>query len=54
MVHNKLEKAVYNSCEATGCEAPATEKSSISAGSFGTIELNLCKSCIGIFMSRRK
>lgn len=36
-------------CNALECNNKATQTVSINAGSFGTITLNVCKNCIGLF-----
>jgi len=37
MVRNTLDEAINNICEASGCQAIATEKLSVTAGPFGVI-----------------
>jgi hypothetical protein len=41
-----------NICNAFGCSSNATQKISVSAGTFGTISLNLCNNCIGLFKEK--
>lgn len=36
-------------CDALDCDAEASEKIELSAGIYGTIHINVCKNCIGIF-----
>jgi hypothetical protein len=39
-------------CYAFGCSNEASEKINVSAGTFGTITLNLCTKCVKIFQER--
>lgn len=45
----KGQKSFKNICDAFGCSDEATEKLGVSAGTFGTITLNLCSKCVPIF-----
>ncbi len=45
----KGQKNNKNICDAFGCVSEATEKLGVSAGTFGTIPLNLCSKCVTIF-----
>jgi len=46
---NQINKEI---CNAFGCYKNATEKINVSAGTFGTISLNLCNNCIGLFKEK--
>jgi hypothetical protein len=41
-------------CNAFGCSNKATEKIYVDAGTFGTISLNLCSSCIKKFQTSKE
>jgi hypothetical protein len=54
MSNNSITKEINKDiCNAFGCTKNATEKINVSAGSFGTISLNLCKNCVTLFKERR-
>jgi len=54
MVRNTLDEAINNICEASGCQAIATEKLSVTAGPFGVITLELCPACVTKFADIEK
>jgi len=43
--HPRLDQPNIKICEAVGCYETATESIVVSAGKFGTVELNLCHRC---------
>ncbi len=49
MDRNNLDEAIIDICEASGCQAVATEKLSLTAGPFGVITLELCPACVTKF-----
>ncbi len=48
-IDKKISTSNKNICSAFGCSKNATEKVSVSAGTFGKISLNLCNDCINFF-----
>jgi hypothetical protein len=54
MVPNNLDEAINNICEASGCQALATEKLSVTAGPFGVITLEICPACVTKFADRKR
>lgn len=50
--NNKIEKELDKSipsCEHIGCEREATEKIELNVGVYGTLIINVCGNCKGIF-----
>jgi hypothetical protein len=48
---NQINKEI---CNAFGCSKNATEKISVSAGTFGTISLDLCNNCVKKFQNKQE
>lgn len=45
---NLIDKGILL-CDALNCDREATEKIEFSAGIYGTLLINVCKNCVGIF-----
>lgn len=48
---NNLNRDII--CYAFGCQDKSTEKIKVSAGTFGTITLNLCSKCVNVFQESK-
>jgi hypothetical protein len=47
------KQIIKDICNAFGCSNSATEKINVSAGTFGTISLDLCNNCVAKFVQRK-
>ena len=53
-INSKQSQSNKTICNAFGCLEPATENISVDAGTYGKIDLSICKNCIGLFKENEK